>query len=705
MRRVRWFVLLLVGAVLIGACGGLQSGVPGVEAADVAVADLGRDGQVALVTELGEAVGTVTVTNDAAEVCVTFALSEGPLGDGWLIFETRLFVGADDDFPLTQANDRLGGPYFANPRAGHFPFGDDALGGVGDWAVCVAFDDLGVEVGDDVFVAANAVIGREVEPEAWERKDVWGEGSRFNQRGNWGMWFTDSLVAPRHPMVLSVDTRPDAPDACVALPLFGDVDGTVDWGDGSTSRVTTSGLVEHCYASHGGYTIRIHGHLTQFGNGFEGYGLWPARAITSVACWGDLGLTSLFGAFARAQSLQSLPSDLPATVTNLSAMLIGAWFFNGDIGSWDTSNVTDMSWMFTATHFFNQDIRGWDTSNVTDMSGMFRFATAFNGEIGGWDTSRVTNMLWMFHDAFAFDQPIGAWDTSSVVNMHGMFWDASLEGSQHFNQDISGWDTSSVTDMSRMFSGLTRFNQPIGGWDTGSVTSMMLMFADTEAFDQPIGDWDTSSVTNMMLAFSRARSFDQDISGWDTSSVTNMQGMLRGARRFDQDIGGWDTSSVTTTSQMFAGASAFDQPIGRWDTSSVTDMWAMFANAHAFDQDIGGWSTSNVTDMSRMFSWAHAFNQPIGDWDTGSVTNMTRMFMNASSFDQDIGDWDTSSVTEMRWMFEDASAFNQDLSQWCVEEIVEAPEGFDDGATSWTLARPVWGTCPLPLMSLTTEGA
>jgi uncharacterized protein (TIGR02145 family) len=72
------------------------------------------------------------------------------------------------------------------------------------------------------------------------------------------------------------------------------------------------------------------------------------------------------------------------------------------------------------------------------------------------------------------------------------------------------------------------------------------------------------------------------------------------------------------------------------------------------------------------------------------------MFAGCSLFNQDISNWNVSGVTNMDGMFINCNLFNQDLSSWCVSLIPSIPVNFDNGATSWVLPRPIWGTCPGP---------
>lgn len=134
-------------------------------------------------------------------------------------------------------------------------------------------------------------------------------------------------------------------------------------------------------------------------------------------------------------------------------------------------------------------------------------------------------------------------------------------------------------------------------------------------------------------------------------------------------------------------------------TSNITDMSYVFLNpeteeSHYTGQKVIHWDVSSVTDMTELFSGATSFNQDISNWDVSNVTYMVAMFIEAQAFNQPIDKWNVANVENMNGMFVNANHFNQDLSQWCVTKIPSKPSRFDEGATSWTLPQPVWGTCP-----------
>lgn len=96
----------------------------------------------------------------------------------------------------------------------------------------------------------------------------------------------------------------------IYLPLI--ADGTynmvVDWGDGSKSTITSYTQNTHTYSSAGTYTVKINGLCT----------LWKFKDVTasrekirSVIQWGDIGLTSMHGAFYRCYWLLSIAPYAP----------------------------------------------------------------------------------------------------------------------------------------------------------------------------------------------------------------------------------------------------------------------------------------------------------------------------------------------------------------------------------------------------------
>ena len=285
-------------------------------------------------------------------------------------------------------------------------------------------------------------------------------------------------------MILTIDTSLVSGNT-FHLPLRGTGVVTVYWGDGQVEEITDPEGRDHTYESEGVYTIRVTGALAgepHYGGASSYTGV---AAVSSVSSWGELGLTSLEGAFRGARSLTTVPSELPSTVTNLEDMFWGAHAFDHDISGWDTSNVTNMHGLFHGARSFNQDIGSWNTSNVIFMQDVFRGARSFNQDVSGWDTSNVDNMVGLFYGAWEFNQDIGGWDTSNVTNMKFTFYDA-----RQFNQDIGGWDTSNVIDMMQMFANALTFNQDLSGWCVAQIPVAPSVFRlGTPAWTLPKPNW------------------------------------------------------------------------------------------------------------------------------------------------------------------------------------------------------------------------
>jgi surface protein len=124
-------------------------------------------------------------------------------------------------------------------------------------------------------------------------------------------------------------------------------------------------------------------------------------ALKQITTWGNIftnvtDMTDLFAGSSRV--LQVAP--VPSTVTNMTRLFKGCWYFNQEIGSWDVSNVTNMSEMFDGCFDFDKPLNSWNVSKVTNMSQMFYLCRSFNQDLNSWDVSGVTNMSKMFKNDF-----------------------------------------------------------------------------------------------------------------------------------------------------------------------------------------------------------------------------------------------------------------------------------------------------------------
>ncbi len=344
----------------------------------------------------------------------------------------------------------------------------------------------------------------------------------------------------------------------ITLPLeaTGTYNFVVDWGDGSTSTVTSAADpdITHSYSVAGDYTVKMRG---QYSN-LDSFSSPNPRKLLEITQWGDNVWTSMENAFNNCTDLQITATDTPdlSNVINARAMFDGATSFNSNINNWDVSHIENMSYMFRNTTNYNQNMNSWDVSSVTNMQSMFASATSFKGNISDWDVSNVINMQTMFDSATAFDTDISHWDTSSLENMSYMFYRASnFNAPINYDNVNNYWNTSNVKNMSGTFY-FSNFNQNINLWNTSNVTSMAGMFQMNFSFDQPLNNWVTSSVTDMSNMFSMAMAFNQNISGWQTGSVTNMDNMFQNAFSFNQNLTGWSTAGSPSHAGFDTGAPA-----------------------------------------------------------------------------------------------------------------------------------------------------
>lgn len=486
------------------------------------------------------------------------------------------------------------------------------------------------------------------------------------------------------------------------LPLVsnGVYDMTVDWGDGSSDKITAYNQLEttHEYGVEGIYTISISGTLKNWSFNNTGDRL----KITDISKWAIFTQENTSNAFRGCTRLNLTATDAPTLIGSMTGFFQSCSSLDADIGHWDMSQVTSLSLFFTACTIFNNggsaSINDWDVSNVTNFNSVFYQCTVFNQPLNNWDVSSSTRFTYTFFQASYFNQDISSWNVSNATSFVGTFqnairfnnagnpginnWNLSsattlglmFAGARAFNQPLSNWNLTNVTNIGGMFQGAILFNQDISTWNVSNVTSFHSTFNGATAFNQNINTWDVSNATDMTYVFANTQNYNQPLDNWNVSKVTSFLGMFANAQSFNQNINNWNTIAATTMNIMFQGASVFNQPLNLWNTANVTNMSGMFNGAPVFNQPLDNWDVSKVTNMSIMFRSAVKFNQNIGNWDVTKVTTFNQMFFAATQFNNggvsSINNWNTANVTDMGGMFYECYAFNQPINNWNVSACI-----------------------------------
>ena len=506
-------------------------------------------------------------------------------------------------------------------------------------------------------------------------------------------------------------------------------DFNVDWGDGSSSEVTSydDPDITHTYVEAKEYTVTISGTLEAWYFNYSG----SKDKIISVKDLGTVNWKNLERAFAGCKNLGEVKGGDVSGVTNMTAMFREAHLATPDVSGWDTSNVTNMSYMFSYATSANPDISGWNISQVTDIRGMFGFAKAAHPDMSQWDFSEVTNMSYLFTGVTLPTKTynnllnrINETSQKSDVTLHGghsqhnsdseaarttltgrgwIIGDGGMEGDEESTPPpspfISEWTVTANEDITLPLKEGYNYNFTVNWGDESSSEVTSYDDSDiTHTYDTAGTYTVTISGTVEAWYFNDGEDKNNIISvknlgdvGWkdlngafwgctnlkelyggNVSGVINMEDMFRNNSSLaNLDISQWDVSNVTNMHDMFiSNSSLVSLDISQWDVSSVTDMSGMFSQASLTNLDVSQWDISNVTDMNSMFSQAYFLaNLDVSHWNVSNATTMEEMFNSVSLANPDVSQWNVSNVTVMRSMFRKASLANPDVSQWNVSNV------------------------------------
>lgn len=433
-------------------------------------------------------------------------------------------------------------------------------------------------------------------------------------------------------------------------------------------------------------------------------------------------------------------------VTNMENMFAGCLNFNQDIREWNTFKVTDMSDMFNGCETFNQSLGNWQVGRVSNMVNMFNNCMLFNQDLSTWMVNNILAEPSGFAtNASDWTLPKPVWGR---VQQNGLIFrtsnvykpDVEMPLVIRFEGTVGGFELIDLntgvivlTDMGvpdnitgiQISDNTIYFKRPIPGEQRYELRGKFnkLQVANESNYngvlDLVIIEQFSNSIRNYKLPFNgvdltlpetlplalndlsnmfqHAYSFNSNITMWNTGHVTDMTDMFNYAQKFNQDLSGWDVSNVTSMERMFKNATAFNQDLNTWDTGSLVNVSSMFESAEIFNGNISNWDTRELVHARAMFQNANAFNQDISRWQMGRVVDTAAMFYSAELFNQDLSGWNMGSVLDMNAMFYRAMTFNQDLSNWCVSKITAEPYNFASGVDTWTLPKPVWGSCPINL--------
>jgi len=525
---------------------------------------------------------------------------------------------------------------------------------------------------------------------------------------------------------------------------------TVEWGDGTTSTITSwnQSEVTHQYPSAGKYRIKISGQ-------FEGINFHRHEELNhhdhlkllDVISWGDDSKMDIAGHVSpfNPHGFPNIGSN--GIMTSSTGMFCGCKNWNdvsGGAPNWGTCGTAKtrhpdgdgrkfggsaLITIFYGNSSLQADISVWTTEDRPFTGNAYRHFQ-YRPRVSDIDTFKA-NFHWLVGNGnhwqmFANSGVVSA-EGNSLLRSNGnsrfevsnwkldsaapnILWQTTFIGNNNMDPDVSNLVGPNVSSVAYIFNGANSFtgrgleNWDISGIDTnsGNGSGFTSAFAGTPI--NKILPWTFAFGARLNSMLYNCDLYDSPCNGWGTSGVYEAANVFALADNFNNGGVSW-TDADWTNCRTFSGLfrkTSFNQDVSRWKLSTTRDfsMKSMFMQT-PFNRPVNTtvvdgvkyWDMSRCTNTSQMFYGCGSFNQPLDAWDMSNVTDTSSMFRLCQDFNQDLSSWDVSSVEDFNTMFRNANSFNQDLSSWNTSSATDMKEmfaynsSFNGNVSNWDVSN------------------
>ena len=444
----------------------------------------------------------------------------------------------------------------------------------------------------------------------------------------------------------------------VILPLFGEVNCIIDWGDGDETLVNSPGEIAHTYATEGTYMVSIGGVVTQWGTEAEWAGdTFSSERLASQQKMASIGKTSLplevtYGMF-RGTINMNFPftSALPLSLRIVDSFARDSVNFpspptnrfnfsqvesarnalrNSLIASpaivstllLASNNIRDLSGYLQDSYTLGSPLAiNLSNMNISAVEHLTNFATGFDGwashfytnTLIGWANSAFslggnpTGVTFDAPSAVAFEDEVGIGNFNSVID------------AKNYLEQTLGW---TIND------GGSRMSEPlIIEFDTtlSAGTYVELPFANVINYR---ADWGDGTINS---GFSHTYAEEGEYTAKFFGGITQWGNTAWG-------FGGW---GVTTLPTNRLNSQLKISRVVQWPTDSgLTFLQNSLRNTGSY-LVIPDEIPQSLTIINYLFNSSSYNGSSITNWDVSNITSLWSAFRN-SQVNQDLGSWGTT---------------------------------------------------------------